>query len=107
MKTIHFQADGTTLSVSQEDKAGLVAGCHGYYVAKFDLSNDWAGYAVACEFQSKDVTKYEALSSLQCQIPDEICDTKSYKVRIIGKNGTRRLISTKVLIEQEGGGLDA
>lgn len=107
MKTIHFQADGTTLTVSQEDRDGLVAGCHGYYTAQFDLSNDWTGLAIACEFTARDTVQYEPLRGMKCTIPDSICDSSSYKVRLIGKNKDRRLISTKVLIEQEGGGLNA
>lgn len=107
MKIIHFQADGTTLTVDQTDRQGLVAGCHGYYELDFNLSKDFNGFLVACEFQAGDNIRYASLINGKCKLPDSIADAKNYKVRLIAQKDNLQIVTTRVLLEQEGGGLSA
>lgn len=98
MRVLRFRVDGLTL-VKQGDFAGIAAGTKGYLRCRFEAKDaDWAGAKKIAVFNDEYAEPLD--SAGECRVPDEVTDGKSFKVYLAGQNGSSRMVTNRVLIEQ-------
>ena len=85
---------------------GLVPGTSDYVQAEFQFSSEWNGYAKVVSFESILGKEYEPQilqDGKTCMIPEEALARRSFKMRVAGKKEKSKLITNKIIIEQNGG----
>lgn len=61
-------------------------------------SSDWRGAKKVALFNEAYAVAVD--EALECDVPDEVTGSKSFKVRLIGQKGTMRVTTNAVLVEQ-------
>lgn len=98
MRRLLFTVDGQNLRKAG-DFTGITAGSKGYLCCHFGTTDyDWLGAKKVAVFN--DETAVALDGSMECMVPDEVTDGKSFKVQLIGQRGNVRLKTGAVLIEQ-------
>lgn len=98
MRRLLFSVNGQKLA-KQGDFSGIAAGSKGYLKCQFVTADyDWLGAKKVAVFN--DTAAVVVDDALECRVPDEVTGGKSFKVQLVGQNGTTRLTTNAVLIEQ-------
>ena len=109
MRTLRFIVDGQTLKADPDcDFSGLVPGSSGYLRAEFSFSSEWDGFAKVAGFYQKpggfECTPQLLRDGKSCVIPDEALETKRFEVFVLGRDKTKKKLTTnKVTVTQDGG----
>jgi len=88
------------------DFSGLVPGTDDYLQLEFSFSREWAGCAKVVEFTSmfgKEYPPQVLKDDSTCVVPKEATIRRSFKIRVLGKNETSKIVTNKITIEQNGG----
>ena len=98
MRRLIFAVEGQKLS-KQGDFAGITAGSRGYLRCHFGtVDNDWLGAKKVALFNENYAVAVDQAG--ECNVPDEVTGEKSVKLRLVGQNGSVRMTTNAVLIEQ-------
>lgn len=102
MNTIKLSVSGQVLSRINRMQH-IVAGSKGYLRCSFEFDESWNALAKAAAFYGDDGTEHAAaIENGTCSVPDEVTDSQSFKVRVIGAGGKAVRVSTNcVTIDQE------
>ena len=107
MRTLKFIVEGQIIKQDPNcDFTNLVPGTEGYLRAEFSFSPEWNGCVKVASFWSAVGDEYppQVLSDgVSCMIPNEATQRYAFKVRVIGKNNTVRLVTNKAIVKQTGG----
>ena len=107
MRTLNFIVTSQTIKRDPNcDFSGLVPGSEEYLQARFSFSPEWDGCIKVAGFYSMMGREYEPQvlkGGTTCLIPAEALKKKSFKIQIIGKKGTSKLTTNKVVVKQDGG----
>lgn len=98
MRTLKFSVSGQTLK-KEGDFGGIIAGSKGYLKCQFHTGDwDWKGAKKIALFDEKYPVPIDQMQ--ECMVPDEVTAGKSFKLRLIGQNGSTRIMTNPTLIEQ-------
>lgn len=98
MRRLIFAVEGQKLS-KQGDFSGITAGSKGYLRCNFVTGDsDWLGAKKVALFNETSAVAVDEAG--ECAVPDEVTGEKSFKLRLIGQNGSTRMTTNAVLIEQ-------
>lgn len=106
MRTLKFIVDGQV--IKQDPRCNfndLVPGTEGY-LAEFSFSSEWNGAPKVIAFWSslgKEYSPQVLKDGKTCVIPTEALAHRVFKVQVLGKKDGRKLITNKVVINQNGG----
>ena len=107
MRTLKFIVEGQIIKQDPScDFTNLVPGTEGYLRAEFSFSPEWNGCVKVASFWSAVGDEYppQVLSDgVSCLIPDEATQRYAFKVGVIGKSNTVRLVTNKAIVKQNGG----
>lgn len=107
MRTLKFIVDDQIIKQDPNcDFDNLVPGSEGYLRAEFEFSPIWDGHVKVAAFYSpmgKEYPPQILKDGKSCTIPSEALMRQIFKIRVIGKNGTSKLITDKVAVSQNGG----
>ena len=109
MRTLKFIVDNQI--VKQDPKCsfeGLVPGTEEYLQAEFSFSSEWNGYIKAVGFWSLFGKEYPARvlkDGKTCVIPTEALKRRAFKIQVVGKSATAKIVTNKLQINQNGGGV--
>lgn len=106
MRTLKFKVDGLSIQRDPEcDFSGLVPGTEGYLQAEFSFSPAWDDCVKVASFTSIFGKEYEpqVLIENSCLIPAEALARESFKIRVLGKSPSTKLVTNKILVKQDGG----
>lgn len=99
MRDISFKVDGQHLALVS-DMSDLVVGSRNYLRAKFEFDDCWDGYTKAVVFYQGDNEQAFFIKDEPVPIPDEIVAHRTFKMRVIGKNGYTLIPTNKITIVQ-------
>lgn len=98
MRTLTFAVDGQKLT-KHGDFAGIAAGSKGYLKCRFELQgSDWVKAKKIALFNGEYPAVVDGAG--ECLVPDDVTDGRSFKLYLAGQNGTMRMVTNQVLIEQ-------
>lgn len=103
MRTLQFQVSGQSLKKSG-DFTHIVKGTKNYLQCEFHFEGtDWQRNKIVAAFVTR-TNEYAAAVGTNgiCKVPDEVTDEKTYKIYLVGMKNETKIITNKVLIEQEG-----
>ena len=107
MRTLKFIVDGQILkqdpSCNFENLVPGSAECVGIEV---EFSSDWNGYSKVVEFTSALGKQYPPrilVGGRSCMVPSEALARRVFKIRIIGKQGDKKMQTNKFEVKQNGG----
>lgn len=107
MRTLKFIVEGQILKPDPTcDFTGLVPGTSEMYIAEFSFSPEWDDCLKVVGFYSRLGKEYPPQilkSNKTCIIPSEALKKRIFKIQVIGKNGSQRLTTNKVEVNQNGG----
>ena len=107
MRTLKFIVEGQIIKQDPScDFTNLVPGTEGYLRAEFSFSPEWTGCVKVASFWSAVGDEYppQVLSDgVSCVIPDEATKRYAFKVGVIGKSNSIRLVTNKAIVKQNGG----
>lgn len=106
MRTLRFIVDGQTITQDPFcDFSGLTPGTEGYLQAEFIFSPEWAGTRRVASFFSNLGNEYKPQvikNDCRCLIPAEALSKSIFKVQVIGRIGSQKLCTNKVIVHQKG-----
>lgn len=109
MRTLKFIVDNQIIKQDPDcDFNNLVPGTEEYLQAEFSFSQEWKGCTKVAAFWSALGREYEPQvikDGKTCIIPSEALKRRTFKIQVIGKNKNTKLITNKLRIVQNGGGL--
>lgn len=98
MRRLMFAVDGQKLS-KKGDFSGITAGSKRYLRCHFGCAeSDWLRAKKVALFNDSIAVPVD--EAMECAVPDEVTNGKSFKLRLIGQSGQTRLTTNAVLIEQ-------
>jgi len=98
MRRLLFAVKGQTLTKAG-DFTGITAGSKGYLKCTFGCTeSDWLRAKKVALFNEKIPVAVD--EAMECKVPDEVTDGKSFKLRLFGQVGQTRLTTNAVLVEQ-------
>lgn len=108
MRTLRFIVDGQIIkpdpSCNFDD---LIPGTEKYLQAEFIFSPEWRGFVKVAIFFSALGKEYEPAMVLKdgktCMIPAEALMKRIFKIRVVGKKDDSKIVTNKVVINQNGG----
>ena len=107
MRTLKFIVNGQTI---KQDPAcnfdGLYPGSEGYLRAEFAFDKEWGNTVKVVGFFSNMGKEYEPRllkDGKTCIIPTEALKNRIFKIQVMGKQGDRKIVTNKVVINQKGG----
>lgn len=107
MRTLRFIVDDQIIRIDPTcDISHLVPGSQGYLLAEFAFSKEWDGCSKVAAFYSPLGREYPPrvlADGKTCVIPFEALEKRTFKVQVIGKKGSLRLQTNKVVVKQNGG----
>ena len=107
MRTLKFIVDGLIIKQDPNcDFSNLVPGTEGYLRAEFSFSPEWNGCVKVASFWSAVGDEYPPqvlTDGASCIIPTEATQRYAFKIGMIGKNATTKLLTNKVIVKQNGG----
>ena len=106
-RILRFIVDGQIIRRDPEcDFSNLVPGSADYLQAEFSFSKEWSEYVKVATFFSimgKEYSPKLLKDGVRCEIPEEALKHRTFKIRVVGKKGTGKLITNKISITQNGG----
>lgn len=101
MRILSFTVNGQKLS-KNGDFSNIIGGSKGYLKCKFDFEgSDWNRHIAVAVFKTKNNECAVRLSADRtCIVPDEVTNSTSFKIELIGVSGDKKIITNKELIEQ-------
>lgn len=106
MRILKFIVDGQTIKQDPAcDFTNLVPGTEGYLLAEFSFSSDWRDHVKVASFRSmmgKEYTPQVLSDGKTCVIPAEALKRRTFKIQIIGKKGTVKMVTNHVVVVQNG-----
>lgn len=105
MRTLKFIIDKQIIKRDPNcDFDGLVAGTEGYLQAEFSFSSDWDNCTKVAAFYSrgKECPPQVLEDGRTCMIPSEALKGRAFGVRVFGKNGRLKLVTSKEIVCQKG-----
>ncbi len=107
MRTLKFIVNGFEIKPNPNcDFTGLYPGTEGYLRAEFSFSSEWRNCVKVAAFYSNLGTEYPPRllkDGKSCIIPAEALRRKTFKIRVIGKDGDIKIRTNKVTVSQNGG----
>lgn len=105
MRVLEFKIDGQKLQ-RVGDFSHVARGTKNYLCCKFTFVDDvdWRDCVLVAAFENQYGVESAVLvgDDLTCLIPDDITDSKYFKIRLIGAADKKRITTNKELISQEG-----
>lgn len=103
MRALQFQVSGQSLKKSG-DFAHIIRGTKNYLLCEFCFEgNDWQRNKIVAAFVTRTNEYAVAVGANGiCKVPNEVTDEKNYKIYLVGVRSDIKIITNKVLIEQEG-----
>lgn len=103
MRTLQFSVDKQRLT-KNGDFSKIVRGSKGYLKCYFIFEDDdWKNHKVAAIFEnSNDEYPVAVKHDGTCEVPNEVTDSKYFKIRLVGLKNETRIITNKILVSQEG-----
>lgn len=106
-RELSFVVEGQTIKKDEWcDFSNLVSGTKGYYSAKFSFDKTWKDYQKVAVFRNVKTKKYVPIIDNRCKIPDEITDSLTYYVSVVGVNDDISLPTTETFVRQKRGGVN-
>lgn len=106
MRTLRFIVEGQRIRPDPDcDFSGLVPGSNGYLWAEFSFSSEWKNTSKVAAFWSAMGKEYQPqalIGGKTCRIPAEALEKKIFKIQVMGKSPDTKLITNKVVINQNG-----
>lgn len=99
MRDISFKVDGQHLALVS-DVSDLIVGSRGYLRVKFEFDDSWNGYTKAVVFYAGGKEEAFFINDDPVPIPDEFTARRTFKMRVIGKNGYTSIPTNKITIVQ-------
>lgn len=90
--------------VKNGDFTHIAKGTKNYLQCKFEFENteDWRGCKIIAAFENQIREAAAVVSDdLTCMVPNEMTDSKYFKIRLIGVRGKNRINTNKELVSQE------
>ena len=107
MRTLKFIVSGQIVKPDPScDICNLVPGGEECVKLDFEFSKDWRGYAKGVEFTSamgKEFPPKLLSDGKSCIVPTEALARRIFKIRVIGIQGDKKLVTNKLAIKQNGG----
>ena len=107
MRTLRFIVNDQIIEQDPScDFSGLVPGTEGYLQAHFSFSPEWIGCTKVAAFYSSFGKEYPPQilkDGRTCMIPAEALEKQSFKIQVIGKRKDVKLLTNKVVVNQDGG----
>lgn len=107
MRTLKFVVEGLIIKQDPNcDFSNLVPGSEGYLRAEFSFSPEWKGCAKVVSFWSAVGDEYPPqvlADGKSCVIPAEATQRYAFKLGVIGKSSSLKLVTNKVVVKQNGG----
>lgn len=107
MRILRLIVDGQSIIKDPQcDFSGLVPGTDQYVNVEFSFSPEWVKCKKVAAFWSilgKEYTPQVLEDGHSCMIPVEALKKRSFKISVIGKEGSLKLTTNKILITQDGG----
>lgn len=107
MRTLRFIVEDQIIKQDPTcDFTGLIPGTEGYVQAEFIFSKEWMGCTKVASFWSGTGIEYppEVLQDGKtCMIPAEALKKQYFKVQVIGRRNNFKILTNKVLVNQNGG----
>lgn len=102
MRTLYFLVEGQKLR-KNGDFSGIVKGSKGYLQCIVNTDTTWDGSRTFAVFTNdKNVESAVEVIGNRCQVPDDITDESCFCVSFVGVKRNQKIVTNKVLIEQEG-----
>ncbi len=105
MRTLIFNVTGQKLEKDPKcDFKDISPGSKGYLTAHFTFDSEWNGLFKAAEFRTKNDGKAYPVLIVDgsCEVPAEVTVGNMWTVSVVGKKGTLRIPTNKVVVRQEG-----
>ena len=107
MRTLKFIIKSQIIELDPDcDFSNLIPGTEGYLQARFIFSPEWMGCAKVAAFYStmgKEIGAQILDVGGTCMIPAEVLAKQKFKVQVIGKKRGYKILTNKVLVNQNGG----
>lgn len=106
MRVLKFKVNDLSIQQDPEcDFSGLVPGTEGYLWAEFSFSPEWDECVKVASFTSVFGKEYtpQVLIENRCSIPAEALVRESFKLRVMGKSPSKKLVTNKITVKQDGG----
>lgn len=107
MRTLKFIVDGQIIRQDPEcDFSDLVPGSEGYLQAEFSFSPEWSGCTKIAAFWTvfgEELPPQILKDGKTCMIPAEALERKIFKVQVMGKKNSYKIVTNKVEVKQDGG----
>ena len=107
MRTLKFIVKGQIITQDPNcDFSNLVPGTEGYLRAEFSFSPEWKGCTKVASFWSAVGDEYPPqllADGKSCVIPAEATQRYAFKIAVVGKSGSTRITTNKVIVKQNGG----
>lgn len=103
MRTLKFIVDGQSIRPDPScDFSGIVQGTKGYLQAEFIFDDEWKDLFKVAEFRKYLTSDAKPVPIVggKCMVPEEVTDTRKWKVRIVGKRGDKRLTTNHAEVVQ-------
>lgn len=98
MRMLNFTVEGQRLK-KEGDFSGITAGSKGYLYCKVKTTDpDWMRAKKVLLFDEEYAVAVGANG--ECTVPDEVTDSRSFKLRLIGQCGKILMMTNPILIEQ-------
>lgn len=104
MRVLPFKISNQQI-VKDGDFTHITKGTKNYLQCKFEFENseDWHGCTIIAAFENQQKECAVVVSNeLTCMVPNEMTDSKYFKMRLIGVRDSKRINTNRVLISQEG-----
>lgn len=99
MRDISFKVDGQHLALVS-DISDLIVGSRSYLRVKFEFDDSWNEYTKAVVFYAGGKEEAFFINDDPVPIPDEFTARRTFKMRVIGKNGYTSIPTNKITIVQ-------
>lgn len=108
MRVLEFIVEDQILTKNPScDFENLVPGTEGYLQARFSFSPAWNGFVKAAAFWrgNRECEPQLLKDGYTCMISTDALEGKSFGVSVVGKQGEKVLITNRVKVNQNGGGV--
>lgn len=106
MRTLRFIVEGQIIKKDPDcDFTNIVPGTRGYLQAEFSFSPEWDKTVKVASFfdDYREFPPQLLEDGRVCMIPAEALVKKSFKIRVIGRDGDLKILTNFVEVCQDGG----
>ncbi len=101
MLTLEFEVKGQRLFMVQSSNPMIVSGTKGYLRIHVSFSSNWNGFKKVVSFYDNKNVEYPVeLIDGYCDVPDEVTNSKVFKLRIFGKSRDSIISTSRALVRQ-------